>query len=254
MSWLREQFELYPRRLLVVVLAVCACLFLLLTQPAQVALADACGTQPNWYDLSYVSWLACETTTVSPQAVFSPVLNTIDSDVNTMSGSITSALTPLNDMASSITNGVTGFLTPSATDGADLGAQLNQVAQKNTSLAYAVTLSNEVQAIQASVDNLSSSASSGGTPTDTTNTATYQDVYGNTYTIKLGLLSTGVSWFLGGLDQLGWSPTVFRQFFDAWWAVVVLVAILRDFGVHVGTGIRAIDEHRELLGSKNGDD
>lgn len=258
MIWLRQQFEDYPRRFLVVAVSLTCALFFLLSQPAVVALADACGTAPDWWTLQYASYLACEAQNGGPattvQAITSPMLNGIDTDINGMSGAITSALSPLSSLSGDITGAIsnaTALFVPQPGDGAAFATSVQGLAQHNTALAYVATLGSEMQAIQASVDGMGASVGS-ATPDGTVLPGTpvsYTDVYGFSHSAALGPLGTGVTYFLYGLDQLGWHPAQFRQFFDAWWAVTVVVAILRDFGVHFGSVPGALGDHRAFWGS-----
>lgn len=215
------------------------------TMNAPVASADACGTQPDWWTTDYVSWLSCEITnggaTASITQVVSPVLDYIDSDIQTLqsvvNGTLNTINTTLNGLPASIATAMKNALLPNSTDYQPLTNEWATI-QNTDSIKTVTTSWAAVQQFTTAMQDLTTTSSS----VLPTGSYTFQ---GTTYAVSApdGVM-TGIGWFFIWLSNGGLTIPVLYGLEDAILSLVLAGSILRDLGVEIGQvtpTVRAFD-------------
>lgn len=198
-----------------------------------VVYADACGAAPDWWTLDYETWIACEIAnggTATPlQAITSPVLNYIDTDLTTLTSDLNSGFSALNSatggLSGSIISGITGAVVPSAGDFQPLLDEVNTIESEPTvqTLDAAFTTVSEFR------DAVSGYTSSGAFPT-----GSYMYM-GTTYSLSTpDNFLLGFTMFFAWLSNAGLDQGVLYAIEDIVFALVAAGSILGDLGVNIG--------------------
>lgn len=239
-SWVDSVRDHWRVLLSVLVLVVVMGLYSMQTAP--VVLADACGTAPDWWTLDYISYLSCEAqnggASTAAQAVFSPMLNNIDTDVQGMTNTLNNTL---GGMPGQIGASVAGALLPQSGDTQPLVDEWTTIQQ--TPAIQTVTTS--FSAIQDFSTALSAVPTNQGAPTSSAFPSGSYMYGGTSYSVGVpDNFVLGMTWFFAWLSNGGLSRDVLYGLEDAILSLVLASTILGDLGVNIGqiTGtVRAYD-------------